>query len=118
MAIKNGGIAGRGLFGHDLDPMKQVAKARARQLVFLIKQITLGDQNQPPTLGEAMQGLLNPGQGLDRMRQHFAPGGQDFARDRTGQITARQLHRRFQHGQGKALYPIAIEAKIARLDRR
>ena len=74
-------VGGGVLLADDLDRREQVAQARGGQLLLLVQQVALGDQHQAVALGQLGQRLLHARQGLDRMAQHLAAGGQDVGDD-------------------------------------
>ena len=62
MGVKDTGI-GRGIFGRDnLDPVKQIAQARLRQLLFLVQQITFCDDDDLIPLTEVFDRVCGMGE--------------------------------------------------------
>ena len=113
------------LLRDDLHGREQIAEAGRRQLALLVQQVALGDQHKAILFGQAVQSLVDARQGLDRMGDHLAAGGEDFAQDARRRLTLAQLHRRLDHGQGEALDAVAVEPQVpalhlgqARLDER
>jgi len=102
-----------GLLADDLHAAEKIAKARGRQLLLLMQQVALGDQHQPVFVGKLRKRRLHTRQGLDRMDQHLAPGGEDFSNNTGRYSPVRQLHGAVDHTKCKALRTVAVEPQIA-----
>ena len=115
MAREKGLVDSRSLFRHDLNPMKQIAKARLREFAFLVQEVAFGDQDDMVRLGQCLEGSARVGQKIDRVGQHVAPCGHQIGDDTRGHAAICDLNRGLDHRQYKAFDAVAIGAQIAPL---
>jgi hypothetical protein len=113
VAGEDAGIDGGGLVGNDLDRVEKIAKARLRELAFLIEKVALGDQQHAVAPGGGLDRGAGMGQQFDRMGQHVAPRCHQFGDDRGGHAGIRHLDRGFDHGKDEPLHAKAVMAKVA-----
>ncbi|MNT34200.1 hypothetical protein D3C72_1701650 [compost metagenome] len=113
MALEDARIGGLVLVGDNLHGREIFGQARGGELALLVEDIALGDEDQPVRLLQLIERLVDIGQGLDRIGQQFAAGGQDFGDHRAGHAVVGDIQGGFHHGKGEALHAEAIEGEIA-----